>query len=142
MIKDKVNLKGASGKLTAYKISNGVKSKLWTRKNTILPNAAELLALYISGDTSARLTTIRVYEGATLIAEGALTNRAHPDTGVALLEALFDEASFDHAIDNAKLGPDDPGTLGNFAETTFDSTTKNGSEQLLVSWEITFTNLV
>lgn len=131
----------ASGKISIYKLVDNKKELILTRNNTILANAANLIALTQSGDTSARLTNIELYLGAVLKGNGVITTRTYDvveGSPQVTFETVFNEASFNSNVDNAKLGPSDPLTLGYFAEANFASLLKDGTHQLIIQWTITF----
>lgn len=143
-MRDKIKV-FASGQVTLYKVTNGVKQLIKTSKNEILPNAASLVALNMSGDSNALVDKIRLYLGAALVTENPSSlTRTYNEAEVSVtFEYLFVEGSLDGDIDNAKLGPVDSVTLGDFAQNNFGETVSVGvSEAFFISWKITFTNLV
>ena len=142
MLKDKFKY-ASSGKISLYSISNGVKTKLFTRSNTILPNADVLVAQILSGNAAAVLSQIRLYFGATLRSNGAITSKVFNSLdNTVTFSVTFSDASFNGTINKAQLGPSDMITLGNFAESTFSTVTKAADEQLQVDWEIEFTTII
>jgi len=136
-MRDRTHL-NARGVISIYTLDTNGKHELLTRNNTILANAVNLVASIMAGVTAAGITNIRVYNGVTLKANGLITAKSNPTVNSVKFEALFNAASFNGNFDNAKLGPADSGTLGNFAEGTFAVQNKLNTEQLLVTWEITF----
>lgn len=126
----------ASGVVQIYKMTNGVKQVLRTTTNTVIPNAQNLLALILSGDDSAKIRTIKAYQGATLRATGVISQmEILTDGAVAFVTEVMDGA---FTVDNMKLGPTDTDTLGFFAEADIEELEKPGDESLWMAWIIYF----
>jgi hypothetical protein len=136
-MRDRTHL-NARGVISIYTLDTNGKHELLTRNNTILANAVNLVASIMAGVTSSNITFIRVYNGVTLKSNGLITAVSKPTVNSVKFESLFTTTSFSGNFDNCKLGPSDPITDGNFAEGTFAVQNKLNTEQLLVTWEITF----
>lgn len=132
--------KRASGVITIYKIVNNIKQEILTRSNTILANADVLCAEILAGNTAAYITNIRVYNGVTLKANGSITSKTVVEPNKVEFQAVFSDVSFNGNFDNCKLGCADAIVMGNFAEGSFAAVNKLNTEELVISWSITFNN--
>lgn len=129
----------ASGVISIYRVYSNNTQLLLTRKNAVLPNASNLIALIMSGDASAAISQITLLLGASTKATGVISNKVYDSEENSVeFSATFSENSFTGNVDNAVLGPSDPITLGNFSEANFAAVSKTNIQMLSVSWKITF----
>jgi len=128
----------ASGKISIYKVTPDNTYLLLASSNEILPNANDLLALILSGDDTAKITRIRLYDGVTLKIDAPITNKSVETNIIAKFIALIQAGDLVGTINKCLLGPTDSGTLGNFAQAVFANMAISGDDDIAITWEITF----
>lgn len=127
---------GARGEVSIYTINDEGEQHLLTRSNTILGNAHYLLSRMLMQDRAADITHIRLYNGATLLSAGLITNRQYVDPNEVRYECVFSNQSFNGTVTVARLGCMDAPLMGNFAELTGLNIIKDNIHQLLITWNI------
>lgn len=128
----------ASGQISIYKIINGERVLMTTRKNLILPNSKVILGKTMAGDVTAKITNIRVYSAGVLKSPGVVTTTTYAGIGIVEYEALIPAADFAGAFDKVLLSADDLVGVGALSEVTGLAENKAALDPLLIVWTIKF----
>ena len=123
------------GIVTITSIEGDSSRVLLEKKNTILPNHKNVLAAILSGDLSARLDTMEVYLGPTLLAsENSVTATVNVTTTEHTV--TFGPPAFNGNYDKLVLKSSG---YGEFSELLISpALTKAPTEQIQILWKINF----
>lgn len=106
---------------------------IYERKNTILPDAIEIVTGRLAGLASSALDYIKVYNSSTLVAAKLIQSTTKVSINEVEYFTIFDEGDFSGAFDEAQLWCN---SIGPFAGVTGLVQTKPPDEKLAITWKI------
>lgn len=125
-----------AGRIAIYELLPDKTEKLLLeKKNTIQAIGLEVICRRMLGEANSAINQIKVYENATLLATGTITQFNFIGTGMtaAKFGVVFDAASFTGHFNRLKL--EVPGISATFSEVTGLDFTK-GSVSIVIYWTI------
>lgn len=126
-----------SGLVRIYKGKRGDLKLVKTSHNDILPDSNLILAKLMVNEVSAKIDNIVANDNVSELAIAIITTKTLiPEDPSVEYQALFNEASFNGTLTKLYLRASDADLT--FSEVLGLNVSKNDTEQLLVTWTITF----
>lgn len=125
----------ASGRVNLYKYTPE-KELYFTRSNTILPLALDVVARLMGNFAIGNIDTISIYKSGLLLASTPIITYTHSALNQIQYSAIFSASSFSGDFDQIQLSSS---AMGPIAELDDVDGTKSGTDQLGITWTITIT---
>lgn len=133
MIKEELRLGLAGVAFFQWKDASGKIIRLWKRKNAIQPLAKDIAAKRLIGNAQSIIDTISLYSQGNLVASESITGTSVVQVDQVSFQATFSPGDFSGPFDEARLIASG---MGAFSVITGLVGTKQGTESLLVTWNI------